>query len=120
VNFANIPGSQYFTVCAVTDGVPAPRAPGFELSAPRPNPFRGTTAVALTLGRSATVSVDVVDAAGRRIAPVFAGELGPGTHDFSWQGRNADGSPAHGGIYFLRVRADGRRVARRAIFLGER
>ena len=120
VNFASIPGSQNFTVCASAIAVPAAQWRTEALSLPWPNPFRRTTAFALTLIHAATVEVTVVDAAGRRVVRVFGGELGAGVHTLSWPGLEADGSGARAGVYFLRARVNGREMARRVIFLGGR
>jgi hypothetical protein len=54
--------------------------PGDELAltAPVPNPARGTVALAMTAGRAQQVRVDVFDALGRRVARLFDGRLAGG------------------------------------------
>jgi hypothetical protein len=78
--------------------VPAPddviRATAF------PNPSNGP--VTVRAEDAAAVSVQVYDVAGRMLAGLdgSAGEV-------TWDGRDAQGRPAPGGVYFARVRAEG-------------
>lgn len=99
----------------------APQASaGLAMSAPRPNPFRNEANFGLTLVGEASVDVAVYDLGGRRVASVYDGVLGGGTHDFTWSGRRADGSVTDSGLYFLRATVDGKALARRVVFLAGR
>jgi flagellar hook assembly protein FlgD len=91
---------------------------GLALSAPQPNPFQDETRFRLTLDATETVDVSLYDPSGRRVAAIFSGQLGSGSHDFAWRARSADGSALRSGMYFVQVRAGGTRIARRAVFLG--
>ena len=61
---------------ASTDG--PSQASGVELTAASPNPFNGLTAFELVVDREQTVTVDVVDMLGRRVAVLFEGTVRPG------------------------------------------
>ncbi|MEM1054403.1 MAG: T9SS type A sorting domain-containing protein [Bacteroidota bacterium] len=50
----------------------------FGLSAPRPNPARGTTRLVLSLAEPGPAQVDVLDLRGRRVATLVQGELPAG------------------------------------------
>jgi len=65
-----------------------------------PNPSSGP--VTVRAEDTAAVSVQVYDVAGRMVAGLdgSAGEV-------TWDGRDAQGRPAPGGVYFARVRAEG-------------
>jgi hypothetical protein len=85
-------------ILPVRPSVPAPddaiRARAF------PNPSSGP--VTVRAEDAAAVSVQVYDVAGRMLAGLdgSAGEV-------TWDGRDAQGRPAPGGVYFARVRAEG-------------
>jgi len=70
----------------------------------RPNPGRGPVVLELELARPAALRADVYDAAGRHVA-VLARDLrvGAGRHALTWNGRDARGAQAAGGLYFVRV-----------------
>lgn len=78
------------------------------VSPPRPNPFTGETRFAVTIDGDARLEVGIYDLAGRRVAQLFRGTKGPGSHTFGWDGRTDDGGEAREGIYFYRVVGAGR------------
>jgi hypothetical protein len=102
-----------------TAGVPDETPSGLSLSRPTPNPFRGQTRFTLTLAHPGPVDVALFDAAGRRVATVFRGDMGAGLHPLEWQGR-ADGTRLLRGIYFLNAIVDGHRLTQRVVLLGAR
>lgn len=75
---------------------------GIELSAPRPNPFFGTTQVEIRVDDAQHVTVEVYDAIGRRVATLMdealvAGRRYPVT---------LDGRGLKAGVYVVRVRGE--------------
>ena len=88
---------------------PEPLASGAALTAPRPNPFLGTTEVELTVDKPQHVTVEVYDALGRRVSTllneeVLAGRRYPIT---------LDGTGLDAGIYVLRARGETFETAQR-------
>lgn len=73
------------------------------LSPASPNPMSVSSRVTLSLGQTGSVEVNVYDAAGRRIAGLFRGELPAGEHTFAWRGRDDAGRAVASGIYFVRA-----------------
>jgi len=72
----------------------------------RPNPSNGVTEVRFVLPTERSVRVDVYDITGRLVRTLRAGEpLPAGEHTASWDGRDAAGSLAAGGMYIMHVRA---------------
>lgn len=70
------------------------------------NPSRLPVVVRLALASEAVVGVDVVDAAGRRVAELAAPRrIGGGEHEIAWDGAGEDGRTPPG-VYFLRVRGE--------------
>jgi hypothetical protein len=83
-----------------------------------PNPALGRVAVGFELASPASVDVDVLDVAGRRIRAVSRGVvLTPGRHRLSWEGRDDQGRAVRSGLYFVRVRAGGIEAVRRLVLL---
>lgn len=74
-----------------------------------PNPFRPSTGAAIrwSMPREASVSVDVVDVAGRRVTTLVDGQRRAGMNEAHWDGRTANGTRAAAGVYLAVVRTDG-------------
>ena len=89
------------------------------LSAVQPNPFGRETRFAVKLARPARVELEVHDLVGRRVATIHRGALPAGTRVFSWNGRDANGSRAANGVYFVRLVTDGRVTARKVVLVRE-
>ena len=78
-------------------GDASPHRADFALAA-APNPARGATAIAWS-GAAGTVSLEVVDPRGRRVATATS-DAGR----WSWNGAGADGRALPAGVYFVRAR----------------
>jgi hypothetical protein len=90
----------------------------FELFAPQPNPSRGNVEITFGQPQAGPVRADIFDAAGRRVAQLAAdAAFAPGYHTLAWDGRNASGSRAGGGIYFLRVSSGGHTELKKLVLL---
>jgi hypothetical protein len=96
-------------------GPPPPRE--LALSAPVPNPLRGSTTLRLSLPREARVSLAVFDQQGRRVRALLSGRLPAGEHRAAWDGRDDGGRRVASGIYFVRCEAGGRVLTRRVATL---
>jgi len=92
-------------------GVVPPRE--LALSAPAPNPLRGSCTMRLALPREARVSFAVYDQQGRCVRTLLAGVLPGGEHPMTWDGRDAGGRDVASGIYFVRLDCEGRTFTRR-------
>lgn len=80
-----------------------------------PNPFDGPTRIAFTLPVRERVSVDVYDAAGRRVRTVLDEVRAPGSHQVTWDGRDDAGHQLRSGVYFYEVRAGDDRQTRKML-----
>ena len=102
----------------VLDLAPATGEPGADRSDPAvdrppllqqarvaPNPFNPRTAIHLVLQRDASVTVDVHDARGRRVARLGPRACEAGASVLRWDGTGLDGRTLPAGSYLLRVRA---------------
>jgi hypothetical protein len=77
-----------------------------------PNPIRAGGAVHVSLDRPRVVSVEILDAAGRRVRLLTHGLVSAGDHALVWDGRDLEGRRPPAGIYLVNVRGDG--IAARA------
>lgn len=91
-------------VGVASGGSPVPRA--LVLAAPAPNPSRGDVTFSLEVFEAGPVTLEVLDAAGRRVRHVELASEGPGTLRWTWDGLDGRGHLTPAGIY--RVRAIGR------------
>lgn len=89
-------------------GADTPAPSRLAMSLARPNPSRGDVTFALDLPRASTVSLRILDVAGREVwresQPRAAGR-----HTLRWHG------PAPSGLYLARVQADGVTFVRRVV-----
>jgi len=89
-----------------------------ELRGARPNPFRGGAEVELEVGSPGPVDVSVYDLHGRETRALAKGAwLGSGAHSIHWDGRRNDGVESEPGMYFVRMRAEGREYTRAVVKL---
>jgi len=80
------------------------------------NPAHGSVTMEFALPAEGDVTLDVLDAAGRRVASLAEGRHAAGAHRLTWTGETAAGRAAPG-MYLLRFEAGGRRLTRRFAYL---
>jgi hypothetical protein len=105
---------------AVNLGTPTGELPGparLALSENRPNPLTTETRFTLELVEAADVVVGIYDLRGRAVATLFRGHLPSGPQEFRWDGRSADGTATASGVYFYRIVAGGKTLARKLILM---
>jgi hypothetical protein len=79
---------------------------GLRLHAPRPNPSVARTALTFDLARGQTVTLRILDVAGRSVRTIAAGEqLAAGPHERSWDGRDDAGAVLPAGVYLVQLQA---------------
>lgn len=104
-----------------TNAVPAPEQPA--LSGLRvdlqsfPNPFGQATSIRFDLLAGASVRVDVIDTAGRRVATLVDGYQGAGLHSVIWDGKDSSDRPVAAGTYFVRISTDEEVLSRKMTVL---
>jgi hypothetical protein len=97
---------------------PASGAPQLILVNPYPNPSPGALEIPLGLLAPGPVRVRIVDVTGRVRRLVFDGELPPGFHPLTWDGRDDDGHRLGRGVYFVTASGLGEESAARITLLG--
>jgi hypothetical protein len=94
-------GPYWFDQTAVTA---PPGAGRLALSPAAPNPFNPRTTLRLRLGSAGPVTVEILDARGRRIRTLVDGTLPAGEHLLTWDGRDGAGRGVVSGVYRARAR----------------
>ena len=89
----------------------------FELGQNRPNPFRGSTSIAYTLGSTAPAALTVYDISGRVVRTLVDGIVPAGEHAVVWDGRDDAGRTVPSGIYLVRIRSEAGVQTRKMIVL---
>ena len=85
------------------------------LAGGRPNPLRAGTTLHFTLPGAAAVELAIFDANGRLVRTLVDGVIGAGAHDIRWDGCTDEARPVASGVYFARLKADGRSMLRRVV-----
>lgn len=95
-------GRVYRIVAMATPSDSLPRPQGLEQNVP--NPFNPQTTIAYTVAvEGATVSLDVLDSAGRHVITLVRGPQPAGRRTVVWDGRDAAGRELPAGTYLYRL-----------------
>ncbi|GAB4378774.1 MAG: hypothetical protein Kow0042_27520 [Calditrichia bacterium] len=79
----------------------------FQLFPNFPNPFNPETIISFTVPRSEFIELEVFNNLGQMIRRLFSGNIEPGYHQISWDGRNQFGEAVPSGVYFYRLKSKG-------------
>ncbi|MBD3348403.1 MAG: T9SS type A sorting domain-containing protein [Candidatus Eisenbacteria bacterium] len=82
-----------------------------------PNPFNPRTSIRYSLPSRSSVRLSVFDVGGRAVRTLVDRDMGPGHYESVWNGKTDSGEDAASGIYFYRLSADGKELARKLILL---
>ena len=102
--------------CGVLEAPPA-TAGDARLAPAAPNPFGGGTVIRFTLTRAGSIDLSVFDLGGRQVRRLATGPAVAGPHAVAWNGLDDSGRRATPGVYFYRLRADGRSEMQRVVML---
>jgi len=97
---------------------PAPRT--LELAAPQPNPARAGSRFSFGVPNEqsgAAFELSVYDLAGRRVRELASGPARAGRAMATWDGRDAFGTRAPGGVYFVMLKAGAQSCRRKLVVL---
>lgn len=79
-----------------------------------PNPFNPSTTFSFDLKYADEAELVIIDARGHLVNTLVQGHQEAGTHQVSWDGRDAQGRQVSSGIYFYRLRVAGMQYTRTA------
>ena len=101
---------------AVEPGDRTPRA--WALGQNEPNPMGSATVIPLAVpGEGGHVTLEIFDAAGRRVAALLDRRVAPGIHRVAWDGTDARGRRVPSGVYFCRLRTPAGPMTRKMTLL---
>jgi flagellar hook assembly protein FlgD len=93
------------------------RSYALELHQNYPNPFNPTTTITFTLPRETPVNLSLYALDGTRVRTLIDRVLPAGSRDAFWDGTDDHGNPVSSGVYFCRLRAGKRALARKMVYL---
>jgi hypothetical protein len=82
-----------------------------------PNPFNPSTTIRFDVPQAGTVNLTVYDLNGRRIATLVDENMAAGSHQVSWNGRDASGISVASGVYVYRLQQMNRTLNRKLTLL---
>jgi hypothetical protein len=82
-----------------------------------PNPFNPSTTLQLDLPRSGRATLEIFDAAGRRVVMLLDEELAAGTRSVEWRGLDQRGGRVASGVYFARLISAGQQARQRLLLV---
>lgn len=82
-----------------------------------PNPFNGSTRIALSIKTAGLAELDVYDLSGRRIRTLWRGQVEAGSYEFSWDSLDDSGNALPSGEYFIRLVSPEGRLVRKCLLL---
>lgn len=82
-----------------------------------PNPFNPETTIPFALAHGTPVSLTVYDAAGRWVRTIIDGERPSGPQAATWDGEDDAGRRVASGVYFVRLDAGGRALAKKIVLI---
>ncbi|MCD6501937.1 T9SS type A sorting domain-containing protein, partial [bacterium] len=88
----------------------------FDFSA-YPNPFNGVVLFTVSLPEAASVSLDIYDLSGRRVASIANNYFEAGIHRLRWNGKADDGADLSSGIYLYRIETAKNRKTIKGVYL---
>ena len=89
----------------------------FSLSQNYPNPFNPATEIQFSLPTPATVSLDIYNITGEKVATPAEGYYSAGTHTVRWNGNDLNGHAVASGIYFYRLKAGDMTATRKMLLV---
>ncbi len=75
-----------------------------------PNPFTSSSSIAFSLKSASMVDIAAYDIRGYLVKTLAKGAYVAGSHQVSFDGMNREGKPLSSGIYFVRMKADGKEM----------
>jgi hypothetical protein len=82
-----------------------------------PNPFNPETTISYSLGKDSPVSLDIYNLKGQLVTRLFSGNQTQGTHNVTWNGKDAGNRSVASGFYFYRLTAGTSIVTRKILMM---
>jgi hypothetical protein len=96
---------------------PGSRVAELALRQNHPNPFNPSTTISFTLPGRTRVTLAVYDVQGRLVRTLVDDMVGEGYQERSWDGKDAIGRPVGSGVYFYRLTAGDKTLAKKMVLI---
>gem|GEM_PF-2174509 len=83
----------------------------------RPNPFNPSTRISYYLSKDSRVTLGIYNVKGQLVKTLIQESKTAGMQSAEWDGRDENGKPCAGGVYYCRLSAGGKRVSRKLTLL---
>jgi serine protease AprX len=94
------------------ESAPPAAGKGIHITA-SPNPFNPTVTLTVAAEKSASLTVQIMDARGRLVRTLLSGDLPAGEHQMTWDGKDRNGADVPSGVYFAHARGAGAAATRK-------
>lgn len=113
--------SAYYGPVSISYAPGQPETPGVILPAGfnslYPNPFNPDLSIRFTLETAGRASLEIYNLRGQIVRRLVDANLAKGTHNFMWDGRDANGRIVASGMYQLILRSGGKTYSSRAMMM---
>ncbi len=82
-----------------------------------PNPFNPVTNISFNLPSATQTDLSIYNIKGQLIKTLQHGVLPQGTHNITWDGKNADKQPCASGVYFYKLKTGNKTITRKMLLL---
>lgn len=82
-----------------------------------PNPFNPSTTISFSLIEQSNIEVSIYSIKGQKIKTLVKSSFGTGVHSTVWNGNNDSGEPVSSGVYFYKLRVNGKTEATKKMLL---
>lgn len=117
INQVSKNGNLGEVVVSVSNPEPTVFPSGYSLAQNYPNPFNPDTRIDFTLLKPTFVTLEIFNTLGQKVTTLKSGQMAPGNHEVTWNGRNSAGIPVSAGLYFYRLKTAEHTLARKMILL---
>ena len=92
-------------------------APKLKLYSNYPNPFNPETNISFDLPCDSEVTLDIYNIKGQKVKILTDSRLSAGNHSVIWNGTNSNNKPVASGVYFYKLRFDGKELTKKMVLL---
>ncbi|MGH7456375.1 MAG: FlgD immunoglobulin-like domain containing protein, partial [bacterium] len=89
----------------------------FALAQNYPNPFNPSTKIQFSVLEAGVVQLSVYNLQGQEVRTLVFGQMNPGRHTITWNGRDNSGKIVPSGIYLYKLRVNGFEQTRKMTFM---
>ncbi|MCK5032328.1 MAG: PQQ-dependent sugar dehydrogenase [Calditrichia bacterium] len=89
----------------------------FQLGQNYPNPFNSNTIIPFYIGKKSNVEISIYNSLGKHVDTLINKIYDPGQYTIEWNGKNNQNSVQASGIYFYKLKVDGKILFTRKLIL---